>query len=154
MTPLRLLLVEDSASDTDLILHALREEGFDPDWHRVEREADFIESLDRGFDVILCDNRMPHFSGMRALELWRKRISTVPFILVSSAIGEDLAAAAMRKGAADCLLKDRLDRLGPAVREALERSRQRRKRHTAETAPRDSHRRRGSLACKGFRAGN
>ena len=144
--PLRILIVEDSAVDAELILDEIRRAGFDPDWSRVETEADFIESLDCGFDLILCDYRMPHFCGLRALDILKQRNSTVPFILISGTIGEDLAVAAIQRGAVDYLLKDRLGRLGLAIRRALEQSRSRQERHWAETALRDSEERFRQLA--------
>ena len=58
---------------------------------------------------------MPQFDGLRALELLQERGLDIPFIIVSGTIGEDTAVAAMKLGAADYLLKDRLARLGPAV---------------------------------------
>jgi len=144
--PLRILIVEDRASDAELILHEIQSAGFDPDWRRVETEADFLECLELGFEIILSDYRMPHFSGLRALDILRERNSTVPFILISGTIGEDLAVAAIQRGAADYLLKDRLGRLGPAVRQALEQSRSREERRWAETALRESEERFRQLA--------
>jgi PAS domain S-box-containing protein len=146
MIPLRLLLVEDSAQDADLILHELREAGFAPDWHRVDREADFIEGLTRDIDVILSDFRMPHFCGLRALKLLRERRPSVPFILISGTIGEDLAVEVMKQGAVDYLLKDRLGRLGAAIRQALEQSRSCQERHWAAKALRESEERFRQLA--------
>ncbi len=138
---IRLLIVEDNPSDAELMLRELRRAGFDPDWQRVETEADFLASLDPEPDLILSDYAMPQFSGLRALELVGQRGLKVPFILVSATIGEETAVAAMREGAVDYLLKDRLARLGPAVARALEQSRLRREQEKAEEATRASEHR-------------
>jgi PAS domain S-box-containing protein len=121
--PLRVLIVEDNATDAELVLRELRRAGFDPDWQRVDTEADYLASLDPGLDIILSDYSMPQFSGLRALELLKERKLEIPFILVSATIGEETAVAAMRSGAADYLLKDRLTRLGQSVSHALDQKR-------------------------------
>src|SRR5262245_55974191 len=113
--PLRLLLVEDSSTDAELILDALRDAGFAPDCQRVASEAAFLEQLNASLDLVLSDYHLPGFSGARALQLTRERGVDVPFILVSGALSDEAAAAALREGASDYLLKDRLARLGPAV---------------------------------------
>ena len=77
-------------------------------------------------DVILSDYSMPQFDGPRALRLLQERGLDVPFILVSGTVGEDTAVAAMKEGANDYLIKDRLTRLGTAVRQAIEQRRERR----------------------------
>jgi signal transduction histidine kinase len=121
--PLKVLLVEDNPADTDLVVRELRRAGFKPEWQRVDTEAAFLEHLHDGLDLILSDYQMPQFSGVRALELLKQSGMEVPFIIVSGTIGEETAVAAMKQGAADYLLKDRLARLGPAVSQALESSR-------------------------------
>ncbi|MFZ4597356.1 MAG: response regulator [Terrimicrobiaceae bacterium] len=126
--PLKILVVEDSPADTELMLRELHRAGLDPEWLRVDNEVDFLDHLDADLDLILSDFQMPQFDGLRALELVRKRSLAVPFILVSGTIGEDTAVEAMRQGATDYLLKDRLTRLGSAVKHALEGSRLRKER--------------------------
>jgi PAS domain S-box-containing protein len=117
---LRVLLVEDNPNDAELILRALRSAGFAVDWQRVDTEEEFSRSLDPNIDIVLSDYVMPDFSGPRALELLKKRGLGLPFIIVSGTIGEETAVEAIRSGAADYLLKDRLGRLGEAVKHALE----------------------------------
>lgn len=128
MTPLRLLLVEDNPDDSELVVRTLRRAGFEPEWQRVESEDDFRANLHAGLDLVLSDYQMPAFNGMRALEVLKESGLPIPFILISGTIGEDLAVNAMRLGATDYLLKDRLVRLGPAVSRALEQSRLHRER--------------------------
>jgi len=136
--PLRVLLVEDNATDAELVLRELRRAGFEPDWQRVDTEADYLASLDAVLDIILSDYSMPQFSGLRALELLKERKLEIPFILVSATIGEETAVAAMRSGAADYLLKDRLTRLGQAVEHALEQKKLHAERRRAEEAMQQS----------------
>lgn len=120
---LRVLIVEDNPNDADLVLRELRRAGFNPDWKRVDTEAEFSASLDPTIDLILSDYAMPQFCGLRALEILRDRGLEIPFLLVSGTIGEETAVAAIRSGAADYLLKDRLARLGEAVKHALAQKR-------------------------------
>ncbi|HZU26637.1 MAG TPA: histidine kinase dimerization/phosphoacceptor domain -containing protein [Bryobacteraceae bacterium] len=117
---IRVLVLEDQQSDAELMMRQLRRSGFAPVWERVETEADYVAQLASSPDIILADYRMPQMDAERALEILRDSGLTIPFIVVSGAIGEDVAVAMMRHGASDYLLKDRMARLGPAVRHALE----------------------------------
>ncbi len=121
--PLRVLILEDREPDAKLMLHELRQAGYDPVSERVADEAGFLRHLDPPPDVICADYTMPQFDAPRALALLKERGLDIPLIIVTGSIGEELAVAAMREGAADYLLKDRLARLGPAVRQALEQKR-------------------------------
>ena len=132
--PLRLLLLEDSAEDVELILRALRNDGFAPTYRLVDNEADFVAALDSPFEVILSDLNLPQFDGLQALEIVGQRGVSAPFIIVSGSIGEEVAVEAMRHGASDFLLKDRLGRLGPAIRHVLAQAEARRERARAEAA--------------------
>ena len=123
--PLRVLIVEDRPEDAELMLHALRRESIEPDWKRVDNEEAFLKGLEGKPEIVLSDFLMPEFSGMRALELLMERAPDIPLIIVSGSIGEDIAVEVMRRGATDYLLKDRLARLGAAVRSALELKRAR-----------------------------
>jgi two-component sensor histidine kinase/DNA-binding NarL/FixJ family response regulator len=116
---LRALILEDRPEDAELMAHELRRSGYDPQWQRVETEPDFLAHLDPPPDVILADYSMPELEAGRALQLLQERGLNIPFIVVSGTIGEDAAVAMMRQGGADYLLKDRLGRLGPAVKHAL-----------------------------------
>ena len=140
-TKLKVLIVEDSAADAELALHELRRSGYDPEWKRVETEPDYLAQLDQGWEIILADYNLPEFSGMRALELLRERDPELPFIIVSGTIGEDKAVAAMKAGANDYIMKDRLARLGPAVERELRDAVQRRGRKRAEEELRESEER-------------
>lgn len=101
---------------------------------RVVDEPRFLEELRRVPDIILSDFDLPQFDGMRALELTRKFAPDIPFILISGTIGEEMAVEAMRRGADDYLLKDRLARLVPAMERAIRDRRQRMERRIAEQA--------------------
>ncbi len=133
VVPLRILIVEDTPHDAELVVLHLRREGFEPDWVRVDTEADYLAALDPAFDVILSDFNLPAFGPIRALELLHERGLDIPLIVVSGSIGEDVAVTLLRQGAADYLLKDRLTRLGQAIQRVIgERLVQREKRHTEE----------------------
>ena len=146
MTPLKVLIVEDDPADAELTVRELGRGGFVPEWTRVDTEAEYLANLEAGFEVILSDYTMPEFDGMRALELLKERRLEIPFIIVSATIGEETAVTAMKKGAADYLLKDRLARLGQAVAHALEEGRAHRERKRAQEALRESEERFRQLA--------
>ena len=119
----RVLMVEDNPRDAEIAVRALLRSGYVFDWVRVDTETAFLAELKTVPDVILSDCAMPHFSGMRALELTRERGLDIPFILVSGTIGEDVAVGFIKGGADDYLIKDRLTRLGASVASALKNKR-------------------------------
>ena len=116
---IRVLMLEDRAVDAEMNIRELRRSGFDPQWKRVETEADYLAELETLPDVILSDYSMPHFDGLRAAKLLSERGLDIPFILISGTVGEEAAVEAMRFGATDYMLKDRIARLGSAVERAL-----------------------------------
>ncbi|HEX4601061.1 MAG TPA: response regulator, partial [Gemmatimonadales bacterium] len=121
MTRLRVLVVEDSSSDAELMLRALRGGGFEPLYERVETPEAMREALARQpWDIVLSDYYLPRFQAPAALDLVRELRPEVPFIVVSGSVGEDTAVAAMKAGATDYVMKDRLQRLAPAVAGAVE----------------------------------
>lgn len=132
----RILLIEDSEDDAELIGFSLRDAPFEAALVRVETEEEFLARLDEeAADVILCDYHLPRFALDRALRIVREeRALDVPFIVVSRLIGEDAAVEAMRQGADDYLLKGRLGRLQLAIQAAVERLSLRRERGAAEAA--------------------
>src|SRR6266852_1399840 len=110
-TPLQVLIVEDCEDDAELLLHELRRGGYDPVFERVETSQAMGTALARqDWDIVLADYSLPRFSGLAALRLVQERGLDLPFIIVSGAIGEDTAVAAMRAGAHDYLLKGKLAR--------------------------------------------
>ena len=139
-TPLKVLILEDHVDDAELMLHELRRAGFDPQWQRVETEADYVAHLDPTLDVILADYSLPQFDARQALRVLKDRGSETPFIIVSGCIGEESAVQCMKDGAADYLLKDRLARLGQAVTHALGQKRLREEKQRAEEALLESER--------------
>jgi PAS domain S-box-containing protein len=139
-------MVEDSLEDADLVMRQVRLAGYEADGCRVDTEAEYLAKLVPDLDVILSDYSLPQFSAPRALELVHQSGFDIPFIIISGTIGEDTAVAAMRQGASDYLLKDRLTRLGQAIDRAVEQGRQRRLRAAAENALRESQERFDLLA--------
>ncbi len=128
-TPLRTLIAEDSADDTELIIDHLEQSGFKISYERVETAEEMTRALrDKQWDLILSDFMMSGFTGLDALQIAQQFELEVPFIIVSGSIGEDLAVQAMRAGAHDYLMKDRLARLGAAVHRELKESALRRER--------------------------
>src|SRR2546428_5583200 len=114
--PLRLLILEDRPEDADLALRELRRAGFDPTWRRVEDEEGFKASLDPELDLIIADYHQPQFDALRALKLMQEAGLEIPFVLVSGAIGEDMAVAARPLGAVGYGLHNPPRARGPAPR--------------------------------------
>jgi diguanylate cyclase (GGDEF)-like protein len=129
--PLRLLLVEDSEDDALLIVRELRKGGYAPEWARVDTAEGLEHALQSdAWDVVITDHNMPRFSSQAALGIVKQSSMDVPIIIVSGSIGEDIAVEAMKGGAHDYIMKDRLARLVPAIdrelREAKNRNAHRR----------------------------
>ncbi|HZM46600.1 MAG TPA: EAL domain-containing protein [Burkholderiales bacterium] len=120
--PLRVLMLEDLKSDAELELRELRQLRRALEFRRVETHDDFLRALvEFRPDIILSDFSMPHaFDGLMALDLAREHAPGVPFVFVSGTIGEDRAIDALRRGATDYVVKDRLNRLVPVVLRALQ----------------------------------
>jgi PAS domain S-box-containing protein len=143
--PLNILMAEDSPDDAQLILLQLEQAGLEIEYRRVDTEAAFIAALDSLPDLILSDFAMPQFNGLRALQIVRERVIDIPFILISGTIGEEVAVEAMKLGADDYLMKDRLGRLGPAIQSVLNKKRLREEKARADLAVRNSEARFRSL---------
>lgn len=135
MTGLRVLIVEDDPLDAELVVRELTKSGYAFTWERVDTEAAFRRSLvQHPPDIIISDHAMPQFSSSGALQCLQESGLMIPFIVTSHAIGEEEAVALLRRGAADYLMKDRLGRLGEAVRQALDQQRLRASHATAQQA--------------------
>jgi len=113
-TPLRVLLVEDSEADAELLAHELKRAGLDVTWERVQSAARLEMALDRGrWDIVVGDNSMPGFSGTEALALVRSRGLDIPFIFVSGTINASYARP--RSDALTVTPRPRCARLRPAM---------------------------------------
>ncbi len=136
---LRVLIVEDRSLDAELMTAELLRAGYTLESvTRVETADDFIRHLSPQLDVILCDYALPSFSAPDALRIVQQRGLDVPFIIVSGSIGEEVAVEAIKHGADDYLLKDRLGRLGPAISQAIDEKKLRAAAHRAEEDLRQS----------------
>jgi PAS domain S-box-containing protein len=117
--PLKILYVEDDPHDAELVLHELKKKGYEPIVTRVQTKEEFLEHLLPSLDIILADYALPHFTGLEALVLLKERYPDIPLIIITGVLGDKKAAEAMKLGAADYLLKDRLARLGESVKHAI-----------------------------------
>ena len=126
MSKLRFLLLEDSPADAELLSTTLDNSDLDCAFYVVETQADFEKVLrSEAIDVVLADYSLPTFNGIRAIEIVRSQCPDIPCILVSGVLGEERAIEALKSGAADYVLKQRLERLVPCVKRALSESRER-----------------------------
>jgi PAS domain S-box-containing protein len=137
--PLRILHLEDEPDFSALVTAIIEREGLDAEVNLVTDLAAFKTALEEGnFDVIIADYMLPSCSGTQALGLAREKYPRIPFLLLSGAIGEHAAIEILRSGATDYVLKNRLDRLVPALRRAVEESSERTQRIEAQSAARQS----------------
>lgn len=135
---LRFLLLEDSNLDTELVSEHLRGTGLAYTLDRVIAQEDFVRAIDcSDYDLILADYVLPSFDGMSALTLARERCPNTPFVFVSGTLGEEIAVEALKRGATDYVLKQRLERLPRTVLRALAEARERAERQRAQQALRD-----------------
>ena len=133
--PLQVLVIEDSADDAALVEVELRRSGYAPVCHRVETAEALRAALEgQNWDLVIADYRLPQFDGLAALALVEERGLDLPFIIVSGYITEETAVAAMKAGAHDYVMKDKLARLGPAVERELREAGVRREHRRAEEA--------------------
>ena len=134
MKALRVLLIEDSERDAARLALELRRAGYEPDITRVDTLPRLREELARGgFDLVISDYLLPTFNAPQALALFREQNVDVPFIVISGAVGEEIAVEVMKSGAHDYVLKDRLVRLVPAIERELADVRDRNERRKLQT---------------------
>ncbi len=129
---LNVLIIEDSEDDVLLMLRALRNGGFQPNYQHVENPDHIKTALaSHTWDVVLCDYNLPQFIGTEALRLIQDLNLDIPFIIVSGAIGEETAVNAMRSGAHDYIMKNNLTRLAPVIERELREAKIRNSRRSA-----------------------
>lgn len=145
--PLRVLMIEDSQTDVELVVRVLRLGGYDVAYERVDTVAALRAALDRqSWDVIISDHSIPRLSAPAALAVLKKKHPDLPVIVVSDKIDLDLAVALMKAGVHDYVQKGELVRLVPAIARELKEVEARRKRKQAEEALRESEQRFRQLA--------
>ena len=132
-TPLRVLIVEDSIPDTQLLVSELERGGYSVTYERVQTASALQDALARtAWDVVVSDYDLPAFSGPAALAILQATRLDVPFIIISGTIGEEIAVTALKAGAHDFLVKGRLARLIPAIQREQREVEVRRERARAE----------------------
>jgi len=140
--PVRVLHLEDSGQDAELVRGRLESEGLASEIVQVGSRESFEAAVTSDhFDIVLCDYNIPGYDGIAALKLVQQYHPTTPVVLLSGSIGEDEAVKCLQLGATDYLIKERLNRLGAAVRRALEEADHDRRRRQAEEALRESEER-------------
>ncbi|HUF19754.1 MAG TPA: response regulator [Burkholderiales bacterium] len=132
---IRVLMIEDSEDDALLVARELQRNGFEVVSLRVDTAPELQDALARSlWDVVLSDYMMPSFNGLQALAMVRQHDPDLPFIVVSGAVGEELAVDTMKSGAQDYVMKNNLARLTQAVRREIADARMRRERKQAQLA--------------------
>ncbi len=140
-TPVRLLILEDCATDADRILSELRQAGFAPQAERVETELDYARQLDLPYNVVLSKYGLPLCETKRALQLLQARAVDIPLIVLLDQPQDQMALDLIRQGAADCVYKSQLHEIGGAVKRALEQKRLRDQKRWSDQAVRSSEKR-------------
>jgi PAS domain S-box-containing protein len=139
MKPLSILYLEDNPIDVELIHSRLEAEGIA---HRLIHSAtakQFMHALEaRSYDIVLMDYSVPGFEKLTALKMTRERLPDVPVIIISGVIGEEIAIEMLKQGAIDYVLKQRISRLAPAIRRALQETQEHLRRKAAEKALKES----------------
>ncbi len=136
---LRVLHLEDNATDAELVQETLESDGINTTVIRVETESDFAAMLRQGgFDIIFADYTLPSFDGLAALRIAQQSSPGVPFIFVSGTLDEELAIETLKIGATDYVFKTRLSRIVPSVQRALRETAERNELRRAEVALRRS----------------
>ena len=139
-TPLRVLVIEDSEADAELLIQELRKGGYDPIYKSVDKREAVQEALEKEeWDVVISDYNMPAFDGLEALRTLQERGLDLPFILISGKIDEETAVAAMKAGAHDYITKDKMGRLIPSIQRELREVEVRRKSKRAEEELKEYH---------------
>ena len=137
--PLRILHLADNANDVELVKQSLAADGISFEMELVQTRDSFLAALERGgFDLVIGDSSLPSFDGIAALAVVREKHKYLPFILVSETIGEHIAVEALKSGVTDYVTKNRMSRLGAAVRRALREVEERGERHRAQHALQES----------------
>ena len=120
-SPLRLLILEDSIHDLELILHELKEAGIAVEHTVVENQEQFSNAVRNGnFDAVLADYRLPTWTGIDALKELQASGKDAPFLLVTGMLGEEAAVECIKQGVSDYILKDHIGRLPAALKRALQ----------------------------------
>lgn len=139
MNPYRILHLEDNPVDAMVIQSHLASSGLNFEISQVETELNYLSALEsESFALILADYALPTFDGLRALRVAREKCRHTPFIIISGAIGDDLAVETLKQGATDYVLKNCLGRLVPVITRALRESEERAARQQAKKALRDA----------------
>jgi diguanylate cyclase (GGDEF)-like protein/PAS domain S-box-containing protein len=128
-----ILLVEDNPDDAKLVVRMLNGAGFNVQHERVQSAVGMTAALNRqAWDAVISDFNMPGFSGLDALKILRSTDQDIPFILISGAVGEEIAVNALKAGASDYILKTNLSRLGSVLERELAEAAIRRANRSAE----------------------
>jgi PAS domain S-box-containing protein len=145
--PLRLLVVEDCETDFDLLQYRLKALPSPVQALRVEAREGLTQALnEHTWDLVISDHRLPGFGSEEALDIVRRHNPDLPFMIVSGAIGEDIAVEAMRSGADDYLMKDNLKRLVPAIERSLRAADEKKAKRSALSEQRASEERLRAIA--------
>ena len=137
--PIRILFVEDVPSDAEIAARELQKGGIRFTSARVDTKEAFLKALEElRPDVIISDYTMPQFDGMHALKLTKKYDGTIPFIVLTGSMNEEIAVECMKVGARDYVIKESITRLPFAVKEALEWKKVREEKEEAVKALRES----------------
>lgn len=131
---IQILIVEDNDFDYALAERNLTKTSLPYTFffQRAQTEKEFREKLTKPTDIILSDFSLPSFSGLSALKIAHKEYPHIPFVFLSGTIGEEMAVETMRQGAIDYVLKDRMNKLEPAIFRALNEANEKLKRKEAE----------------------
>jgi CheY-like chemotaxis protein len=137
---LSILIVEDSESDTELIIRQFQKANYDITYERVETDDQMMAAIEKqSWDLVIADYSLPEFNAPAALAILQKSGLDIPFVVVSGAIGEETAIEIMKAGAHDYIMKNNMSRLVPAIERELKEAESRVQRKQAEELLRSEH---------------
>ncbi len=143
---LRILSLEDSINDFEIIRELLLEANFDFEIEMVENEQEFIKAIqDHKYDIILSDFNLPGYNAFGSLSASRQHCPEIPFIVVSGSIGEETAIELIKKGATDYILKEKPDKLPYSIKRALQEAEEKKELQTKKHALSESERKINTL---------
>lgn len=139
---MKILFVEDVATDAEMICHEITKSGIVFQKKLVDNREDYIEAL-KSFEpeLIISDYSLPQFDGLSALTIKNEISPKTPFMLVTGSVNEEIAVNVMKEGADDYIIKQKLSRLAPAILSTLRKKEILLEKEAAEKALRESEER-------------
>jgi PAS domain S-box-containing protein len=127
-------MIEEDSTELERLTQELQGAGFEPEVTAVDIERDYFSQLDNEHDVIISEYALLQFDALRALQILKEKNLKIPFIVIGGKVGEELAVECMKQGAADFVIKSRLNRLGPIIQRVMQEAKVENEKDSAEAS--------------------